>query len=249
MPSLHMFHSVPSAQPRNGSSHRISRHPRGARAGLLVLLSSFLVLSAHAQDDAAAEEQTSVPPRGAWALQFGIDQHFTLRPFQGATVSAKKDVSETRAFRFGITLAAEFFNGAGDVERDYNQQQLSATAQWLFYTEEDAERVGAVRLYAGAGPQAGFSRRFNATTGPEDDGARDERTSSVWSAGLSGALGVEWTLHRRIGLLAEYESSLLFRRQWDMQTSSGFPDEENESSQTGFALEAGGVRFGVAVYL
>ena len=199
----------------------------------------------YAQDGASSAE----PPRGAWALQFQIGQNFTLQSFQGSTVSAKKDLSETRAFRFGATLDASFFDGDGDEERDFNRQQLAVEAQLLRYTPGEAEHVGTIRFYAGAGPQAQFSRSFNANSFEDYEGnsLEDKRTSVQWGVGASAALGAEWTVHRRIGLLAEYGS--IFAYTHTRQIISRPQAEEVESSQNGISLRSDGVRFGVAVYL
>ena len=215
--------------------------------GLILLLMSPFMTDVQAQDE-PEEGRTSAPPRGAWALQFGIAENFRLDSFQGATVSAKKSLSETRAFRFGTTLEARFAFEEGDDERDTNLQRLSATAQWLAYTEGDAERAGTVRFYFGAGPLAGIDRSFYAINREDAEGEtlEDEQTSVRWNVGAAGVLGAEWTVHRRIGLLAEYGTSLFYNRETRTLTVS---EEERRTTQNGFGLGSGGVRFGVAVYL
>lgn len=40
---------------------------------------------------------------GRWVLQFRVTENFTLGTFNGALTSAKKQWSERRAFRFGVS--------------------------------------------------------------------------------------------------------------------------------------------------
>ena len=249
MTPLRTPHSVTPTLPQVPPTRRMLGRPMGRKAGFLMLLSGLFVLGSYAQDAATSEEQTSVPPRGAWALQFQIGSNFRLEPFQGATVSAKKDLSETQAFRFGTTLNASSIKNdrESDAEENRNSQHLSAVAQYLLYTAGETERVGTVRFYFGAGPEVSFSRSSASIDVPNSEGTENEQTSVRWNAGVAGALGAEWTVHRRIGLLAEYGSSIAYSR--ERLSVSSPPDDERESSLRGFSLGSGGVRFGVAVYL
>ena len=184
---------TPPACPPPVASLSFSNAPTGhwpgrpwtSKIGLLVLLTGLLAADVQAQDD-PGEERTSGPPRGAWALQFQIGQDFTLQPFQGATVSAKKSLSATRAFRFGTTLEANVLSADDDFGEDQrsNNQQVSATAQYLFYTAGEAEQVGTVRFYSGVGPQARLAR--SAATNEPADGEERKRTAASWDVGILG---------------------------------------------------------------
>lgn len=43
--------------------------------------------------------------KGAWALQFQINNNFSVSSFQGSTLSAKRHFSNKKAMRFGVSLS------------------------------------------------------------------------------------------------------------------------------------------------
>jgi hypothetical protein len=49
---------------------------------------------------------------GAWALQFAIAENLSLRHFSGGVISARHQRAEGRAFRYGLTVAAEHTSGS-----------------------------------------------------------------------------------------------------------------------------------------
>ena len=256
------------------------RHARaacslGGRPSILAFLLILLALGSpalpecHAQEAAEAEEEVPVRLAGRWALQFQISRDFTLRAFEAGRISAKKHLTETRAVRLGLAFDAEYAGRkegeeerimeTGDAsseeeEHELATQELSTSVEYLFYTRPEAARP--IRFYGGGGPEVGFERTF---TGDDRQTDRFEDTtedrSTRWAAGLSGALGAEWAVHRQIGLLVEYGSTFSYRWQRRSHTeeirveAELVREETRRTTQRGFRLDTGRVRFGVAVYL
>ena len=180
--------------------------------------------------------------KGAWALQFQITSDFTLRAFEGTTISAKKHLSARRALRFGVILDAAFSNeDAQDatVTADASDLAIGGTAQWLFYRQRTNSPI---HLYFGPGLRTIVHR----TTLTREDGdlLLEETTRLIWSAGLTATLGVEWLVHSHISLLAEYGSVLQLSIE-DFNGDSRRPD----TNRTTISLRPDNVRFGLSVYL
>jgi opacity protein-like surface antigen len=176
-----------------------------------------------------------------WALQFQVTDNFVLDDFQGATLSAKKQVSETEGVRIGADVGASFesasmLNDGDERDQDRNSQSVRATVQYLRYPVSE----GAVKMYWGLGPSVGLARtRLDGTNRPE-------QTQRRFSVGLEGALGVEWFVHSQISLSAEYGAGLGYDR--EVQTVETESRTEQETTTDRFAIGARPVRFGVSVY-
>lgn len=193
-------------------------------------------------DRAHAQERRGDRPHslhaGTWALQFGVGENVTLDPFLGSTISGKRHTSAARAWQVGLTLDASVRSDDEEDSGTDDQETLTLTARYLAYPLLDTQDVETVQLYLGAGPQLSFQR-----DGGGGQGA--SQTSTRWGIGLSGTIGAEWFVHRRISLSGAYEAALLYRRE---QVEIERPGEDEERSSNRYALEAGGVRFGVSVY-
>ncbi len=229
-------------------------HPREVLARSLsicvwmVLLMSLFAASATTSfaqsDDGEDDEETALRP-GVWALQFQINQNFTLGAFEGSTLSVKKHSSATRAWRFGVSLEADFFdmeNEAGDHTED-NDQLIALTGHYLFYPT----RKGPVHLYAGPGLRG---RYFHDSTRDEQRGPGGDPevladvSSEEWSLGLIGTLGVEWFAAKSISLMAEYSTSISYTTR-ELSGDSRRPSTTLNS----WSLRSDAVRFGLSVYL
>lgn len=203
-----------------------------ALAGPWVLGSNW----AHAQE--RNEDPSPSLRAGAWALQFGIGQDFTLDSFLGSTISGKRHTSAARAWQVGLTLDASVRTNDEDNLGTDDQETLTVTARYLAYPLLGTQDVETVQLYLGAGPQFSFRR--------DSQGGREQsQTSTRLGIGVSGTVGAEWFVHRRISLIGAYETALLYQREaLDIEQ----PGEDEERSSNRYSLEAGGVRFGASVY-
>lgn len=174
---------------------------------------------------------------GVWALQFGVDDDAANDSFLGSTLSGKRHTSAARAWEFGLTLdASARTGGEEDGPEDRNQETVALTAHYLAYPLLGSQDLETVQLFVGAGPR--FSFRRESTGG-------GFQTSTNWGIGLSGTIGAEWFIHRRVSLVGAYDSAFVYRRQHSETDAA--PDTEDSSANL-YSLDAGGVHFGVSVY-
>lgn len=174
---------------------------------------------------------------GVWALQFGVGDDAEIDSFLGSTLSGKRHTSAARAWEFGLTLDASARTGGEEGgPEDRNQEAVALTAHYLAYPLLGSQDLETVQLFVGAGPR--FSVRRESTGG-------GFQTSTDWGIGLSGTIGAEWFIHRRVSLVGAYDSALMYRRQHSGTDSA---PGAGDSSANLYSLDAGGVHFGVSVY-
>lgn len=230
---------------------RISAHSL-RRIGLLVAI--FLVLSTMPLHSQSPEKPNALAP-GVWSLQFAIGENFRLSSFQGSTVSARKQISERHAWRFGISLGASFTSQvdeqdgsqANTRENDINSQLIGTQVQYLV----TPRTASAFVFYFGAGPTLRFQRNFNKAE-PEASSVRTERSTTIWRFGAGAVLGGEWFVKPSISLFGEYSSSLTYRHSKQTTkselTESGAVVNREESRAGTLSLDPGGVTFGASIY-
>lgn len=227
-------------------------------ASLVVIYSVWLLV---AEVQAQTQETTtanSAMTKGAWAMQFQINQNFTLSSFQGATLSLKRHYSPSRALRFGLNLGGSFSNNEekkqneAPAEIDVNSQNIGLTSEYVVYPSPEKR----AKLFFGFGPSFGFARssqtRLSSNTQPQ---MRQKNTSSSWSAGIGGVIGVEWFANSHISLLAEYSSFLGYsshhlKARIEEKDSTGRFVSTNESliNVDSGSFGARSVNFGLSVY-
>lgn len=196
--------------------------------------------------------------KGAWAMQFQINQDFTLSSFKGATLSLKRHYSPSRALRFGLNLGGSFSNSEEknsndtQVEIDGNSQNIGLTSEYVVYPSPEKR----AKLFFGVGPSLGFTRssqtNLNLNTQPR---LRAKSTSNTWSMGITGVIGVEWFANSHISFLAEYSSFLGYsstdgKNSLQERNSDGSFVVVNEfwRNVDSFSLSARSVNFGLSVY-
>jgi hypothetical protein len=200
--------------------------------------------------------------KGAWALQFQINNNFSLSSFQGSTLSAKRHFSDKKAVRFGVSLSGSFsdqdqISGApGTVgpkaELDENSQGIGINTQFVIYPSPDK----SVNFFFGAGPVLQFSRSSQTSTSSNNSlTTRNKIKFTAWSRGITGILGVEWFAIRNISFIAEYGSTLGYNStsqtdtvEQKTDTSGYIVTNELKRNSKGLQLGPGLVKFGVSVY-
>jgi hypothetical protein len=201
--------------------------------------------------------------KGAWALQFQINNNFSLSSFQGSTLSAKRHYSNKKAIRFGVSLNGSFSDQdqSSEVpgmvgpknESDENSQSIGINTQYVFYPAPDK----SVNFFFGAGPFTQFlrSNRTSTTSSGFSTSTRTKTKGTTWAAGISGVLGVEWFATRSISFVAEYSSNLGYNSASQTDTAeqktgtSGYTvTNELKRKSKGLQLSSGFVRFGLSVY-
>ena len=198
--------------------------------------------------------------KGAWALQFQINNDFDLNSFNGSTFSLKKQTSPGAAWRMGVSLALSFSdsdqiqsNGIEEIPResDQNSQTVDLTLQKVFYPNPNSR----INLYYGLGPRGYYRHTHSKQLRDVSDSTSTEtiNTQNNWEIGVAGVLGVEWFVTKNISLLGEYGSSLMYEHyKTHNEQTSVRPDETrvlwNETTSKGVSFEASAVKFGLSVY-
>ncbi len=219
----------------------------------------------------AQTEKNNSLKEGAWALQFQVDNNFTLKSFQGAVISGKYHISASKAIRVGIsgnyslddqnsnvsTVPPDTITFQEGNTRTNKNFGFSITMQFMSYINPEKE----VLLFWGVGPVIQYGKSNNEL--------RDERNSyyyqpikeirvtdsHTWGLGASAVLGVEWFATKSFSLHAEYGIVLLYS--WSEYTGtyvffSPASVIKNKSSNGGnnksWSFNASYVKLGLSVY-
>jgi len=210
---------------------------------------------------------------GSWSVQFSVQQNFTLGSYSGSTLSLKRHLASGNALRFGLSVGfgrggEDFIDSSADTfltrtqmsESDVNSASFGVSAYYLWYSD----RAAPLHAYWGAGPTVSWSRGHDDRTQaltyepagqpPVAFTVVEEGTSRSWNVGVAGALGVEWLVARRVGVFAEYGSSLgytdaKFTRRLT-QTSGGAGPSTGQTRRDGhsWGLSGSGGRLGISAY-
>lgn len=226
---------------------------------------------------ARAEEAETVSAEalspGSWSAQFAVQPNLTLGSYLGSTLSLKRHLRRGNALRFGLSLNLDtttddskevsgdtLFTSTSALVRDRNDWSIGLTTYYLWY----ARRAAPVHAYGGVGPTVSWSRghenQLATDTFARIGQPSDIRTSTTsgkrrgWGVGIATAAGIEWLVARRMGLFAEYASSLSYGAteqtvQFAVEPSNASP--RFGSSHTAFHqwnFSGSGGRLGVSAY-
>ncbi|MEQ9035290.1 hypothetical protein [Gracilimonas sp.] len=172
-----------------------------------------------------------------------------MSSFSGSMLSYKKQVTNSRAHRLGLSLGSRF--RSSDIEDDPNERNntnsnnnLSFSYTWMNYVNPDAQ----IKFYYGFGPgvDAGFQKS-------EMDEINSKRTTKEYTIGLSalGYTGVEWFFHPSISLHVEYQISATASYTQNQSINKNKPADNTVKqiiNEREFAFGGNGVRFGLSVY-
>jgi hypothetical protein len=216
-----------------------------------------------------SKKKNSLQP-GSWALQFQLEQEFSLEPFDNLILAMKKHTSRHSAFRFGFDLDLEFAEDDDQESRVYadtiwsavnttfdrNLQRLELDFMYLNYPNPDA----LVNFFWGAGPLVMLSRSEINTERSYDwaDGRSEiqlmENWSRSWSVGGRGLVGAEWFVTKAISFHAEYRISLRYinsrHENTNIRERLDGPNsvDTNEGTDEKWDLDAEQVILGVNLY-
>ncbi|MFX0140239.1 MAG: outer membrane beta-barrel protein [Candidatus Hodarchaeota archaeon] len=194
-----------------------------------------------------------------WALQFQIENNFTLSSFQGSTISIMRYLNTYKAIRFGLSIGGNLDNEereniSTNREQDSYNFNFGVNSQYLFYSKPFKK----VSNYFGLGPMFNYSYSYskyddNRFISPQQ--LKGKRKSIIWSVGLAGVLGVEWFVTNNISFLAEYSSILCFSSTYH-ENKSGQTHENNEFytssnekiENKNIRISSGSVKFGLSIH-
>ncbi len=196
------------------------------KTALLAVVFLFLIITKHAISQEVPEAEITKKneavknslEKGKWALQFTIDQNFTLSNFEGSIASIKKQFSPNRALRLGLSIDFGHANG------EQNKRTLFDTVQpefdkstsfsafiyptYLFYVNPSSE----VNVYFGTGITAGGRYDWRESEQNLDEGGvyYTWRRSYTYGGGVTGTVGVEFFPMKSFSIIAEYFVSLQY---------------------------------------
>jgi hypothetical protein len=208
------------------------------------LITSILMIS-HVQ----AQESENLSPlqEGSRALQFQISENFNLESFSGTVFSYKRQLSDQKATRIGLSLSSQYaVTDYPDAINDQNNSimhfNLGLSYSTMNYINPDSE----IKFYYGYGPGVNFG--YNRTVQDETNSKIINRSSLYGISGI-GYTGVEWFFHSSMSLHAEYQSSIRLNHRRIKQTNEqNATDNSTRTNSTVFSLGGDGVKFGLSVY-
>jgi hypothetical protein len=215
---------------------------------LLVCAATHATAQSNAQSTEAQAAGTQAAPRnslvkGAWALQFKVDSDAILSEF-GGSVAIKRHVSAQSAFRVGFDYGLSTLNtDIGDSQQsDRDHAMVGMFVDFLRYTDVESP----IHFFWGTGPFGSFYRDTNTI---EQETSETESVIQIWSAGISGRVGVEWFATRTLSFHAEYFGTAYYERRTSESTTA-YGESSNSSTITDdeWRLSRGPVVFGLSAY-
>ncbi|MDR9417289.1 MAG: hypothetical protein RI564_13470 [Gracilimonas sp.] len=214
----------------------------------LLFIFSFILGTTNlfAQEDPSKKNSLE---KGSKTLQFQINNNFSLSSFSGSMLSYKKQVTNSRAHRIGLSLGSQF--GSSDLEDDPNERivnnsenNVSFSYTWMNYLNPDNQ----IKFYYGFGPAVNAKHQKS-----EMDDINSNRTTKEYTIGLSalGYTGVEWFFHPSISLHAEYQISATgnYTKNESINTNKSTDNSVKQvRNEREFTFGGNGVRFGLSVY-
>lgn len=186
--------------------------------------------------------------KGNSALQFQINQNFSLKSFSGTLLSFQKVLSQRNAIRWGLSLTGAFANEQVNLDTRAKSGNINATVSMNYLWYAHLQR--RIRFYYGLGPRLLFGYQNNWQNG--DSGSLVGRTITTNEGiGIEGVAGVEWFVNRHISLTAEYlelvEGQRIFSINKHDIGSTG-SDIRSTRTSTMISVRAEPVRFGISIY-
>jgi len=190
---------------------------------------------------------------GKFALQFQINENFSLSDFQGTVISGKYHFSKRDAIRLGLEI--NFGNSDSETivnnldtnivdqsVEDTNNFGFTINSQYIHYIRG----TDNISLFGGIGP---YFRYYKSTRNRElvVDEIENTIESEIenYGIGLDILVGVEWWFHKYMSLSAEYGLKFSY-----LSSKSNFKDDyrESGSEQKAYNISGNHINFGITVY-
>jgi len=221
---------------------------------MVLLLILFTTLSAESRDSTNIFIKDN-----SKCLQFSIGSNFQLSSFQGSTISFKKHISESRAYRLGFTTSGniedrnEFTNYDTD-SLDYRQITdidnlgIKITGQYLKYIPYEHSY-----FYYGCGPKIMFSQGYRKIQYEDYSSGSWELQGDISKSyyksiqfGLVFIAGIEIFISKSISIHSEYSQEMLYQYFWSKQPLNIY---NRIKKYDYYSIKSGGVKFGCSFYL
>ncbi len=190
---------------------------------------------------------------GKFALQFQINENFSLSDFQGTIFSGKYHFSSRDAVRLGLSVSFR------DSERDeigsrtdtnlvttssgdVNNFDITLSAQYLVYLSN----ISNIGFFIGAGPFLRYeNNKYEQSSNRPPLESTRTTTLKSFGVGLDFISGVEWMFHKSMSLSAEYGLRFIYTSHESTDDNKVFRQERNEDS---YIITGNHVKFGITVY-
>ncbi|GJQ61338.1 MAG: hypothetical protein SCALA702_03910 [Melioribacteraceae bacterium] len=200
----------------------------------------------------AEEKKEEVDLSGKFALMFQVGSNFSLRTFEGSTISAKYQISNVSSVRFSLStnffgddtkqdaIRADTLYSKLDEERNFSNLDLS-----IYYLQK-LRSFDDIGFYVGVGPFVRLKNTFTKLNETQPE-MQFEGTDINNSYGVSFIVGVEWFVKKNISFLAEYSSSYFYSTSQDYQPSTSYTYSWNTKSSE-WAFSSNGAKIGLSLY-
>jgi hypothetical protein len=199
--------------------------------------------------------------KGKWALQFQIEDDFSLRSFQGTNLSLKKQTSDRSAYRLGISVNFNFGDGSNEgiqndsISAKHDTDQIGHSFQFALQKIIYPNPTADINLFYGFGPAFGYSySRSESNDSYSSGSSRYSKSSNTgWSAGGSVVMGVEWFASKDFSLTGEYSNSFSYSKsvgesETIYRQSGSVNQSKYKNDSEGFKISNTVVRLGLSVY-
>ena len=192
-----------------------------------------------------------------YAVQFQISSSFTLRSFQGALISFKRNLSNKTALRIGIDLRSNFGNTkeegylstndstVRDRKIDRHDIDVGLISQFIFDFTKDN-----ISVFVGGGPLINYSHSKNNENYRIPLENESKYSAEAWNVGFSFPIGVEWYFRNNMSLSAEYGLLVYYQFQKEERkiytSDSDFLYDSYDTKM--FYITPSNVLFGLSIY-
>jgi len=190
---------------------------------------------------------------GKFALQFQINDNFSLSSFQGTTFSGKYHFSCRDAVRLGISV--ELGDSESEInivypdtstvsksENDGNKFGITIKTQYIHYFNGTKE----ITFFGGVGPFFTYSKQNeNRKSIIDEIETSSEAETNLFSTGIDIIAGVEWMFYTNMSLSAEYGLNFSY---WSLENIYNEDSKEVKSENTTFNISGNHINFGITVY-
>jgi hypothetical protein len=214
--------------------------------------SIFIIVSLILFSNAFSQEDINNSMKFSKALQFQIDENFTLKDFQGALISFKKHLGNSRALRVGLSTGFQLYTDechpegtCSEVRKtDCHNFSLGIYSQYLFYSKSNS----GTQFFGGAGPTIEYSRRKSDIEYKRYNNITDKSGCVKYhiQGGLSGVMGVEWLFRENMSLSAEY--GMHFSYNYSKLKVTRDDEFKIENTNKSWRLESNPIKFGLSIY-
>lgn len=232
----------------------------------MLSLSSNLVSNSESTDSLKTKFKLPVETH-RWSLQFGIWRNLDLTSFQGTNLSMSYLFNSRTILRFGLSLIIN--NSNSEDHSVYDRDFIRKTDKEIDDSRTTIDfRIQVVRslklsktsFYCGLGPMYQYTRdnakenEIEILSDTSQIRALRDYEINISSYGITSLVGIEWFVNAKIGIHAEYSTSInYFKSDFDDTRFTEYQDGRNETlirsgKSDGFELRGESVKFGLSVY-